>query len=87
MRRSEYESHMTHRTDPLETRFMKETSRLDALLADLRVKVNLYQEGSIFMYRLLDQNENEIIEGLNPAYANAGDYRRIVLALTDRPGL
>lgn len=88
MRRGEYEQQISRTVrsvnESLAARYMMETSRLDALLSDLQVKINVYQDGGLWLYRILDwPSEQPLIEGLNPAYANAGDYRRIVLRVRD----
>lgn len=84
MRRAEYESTLqqySSRDTSLMARYMRETSRLDALLADLNVRVNIYEEGNLWCYRILGPDNVPLIEGLAPAYANAPDYRRIVLTI------
>lgn len=88
MKRADYERNLARTTvESLETRYMRETSRLDALLSDLHVRINLYQEGGLYLYRILDADDRSIIDGLNPAYANEQDYRRIVLQVRETASL
>jgi len=56
---------------------------VNALLADLCIQVIAYKEGSLYRYKICNEAGDALIEGLDPMYANASDYRRIVLALTE----
>lgn len=83
MKRTEYMHGLrTHSvtTDPL-ARFLHLASELDTKLEDLNAVVNLYEDCG-YCFRILDKITHKVIaEKLNPAYANAGDYRQIVMAV------
>ena len=81
MRRAEYEA-ARQTQHPVHTRFKGLARAIETELRDLGIEIDLYDEG-MYMFRICRGN-NVLIDGLNPAYANGGDYRRIILALEDK---
>lgn len=77
MRRSEYESARIPTT--VEQKFKSLAAALNSELVGDNVEVEFYED-SLYFFRLVRQSR-VLIDGLNPAYANSGDYRRIILAL------
>lgn len=83
MKRHEYERSLRVPANNLIEHYRRESNRLDALLVDLRIQVIVYEEGSLYRYKICNEAGDALIEGLDPMYANASDYRRIVLALME----
>lgn len=77
MRRSEYES--TRIPTTVEQKFRSLAVALNSELQGDNVEIEFYEDG-LYFFRLVRQSRI-LIDGLNPAYANSGDYRRVILAL------
>jgi hypothetical protein len=87
MKRAEYEARLaSHKVETSAVaRLMQMADNLDTQLLDLDVVINLYEDEGRHCFRILDQPTHKtLIEGLSPAYSNAGDYRQIVYALRAR---
>jgi hypothetical protein len=80
MKRAEYERGLHAKVETNAERYTKEANALNVRLQDLEVQVVLCA-ASIFTYSIQDKDGYILVEGLNPTYANANDYRQFVLAL------